>query len=66
MATYDELLALDNKLKTHQRHLQLLAIEIFKSKNKLNPSLMWKTYKEKSIPYLWRRGTSLSISNVNT
>ena len=32
LATYDELLALDNKLKIHQRHLQFLAIEIYKSK----------------------------------
>ena len=39
MATYDDVLALDNKLKIHQRHLQFLAIEIYKSKNKLNPSL---------------------------
>ena len=36
MATYDELLALDNKLKTHQSHLQFLATEVYKSKNKLN------------------------------
>ena len=36
MPTYDGLLAFDNKLKTHQRHLQFLAIEIYKSKNKLN------------------------------
>ena len=41
MATYDELVALDNKLKTHQRHLQFLATEIYKSKNKLNPIFMW-------------------------
>ena len=34
MATYDELLALDNKLKVHRRHLQFLAIEIYKSKKK--------------------------------
>ena len=40
MATYDDLLALDNKLKTHQRHLQFLAIEIYKFKNKFNPSFM--------------------------
>ena len=39
MATYDDVLALDNKLKTHQRHLQFLAIEIYKSKNNLKPSL---------------------------
>ena len=64
MATNDELLAFDNKLKTH--YLQCLAIEIYKSKNKLNPSLMWKKYKEKKIPYSRRRGISLSIPNVNT
>ena len=66
MAPFDETLALDKKLKTHQRHLQFLAIEIYKSKNKLNPSFMWKTYKQKNIPYSRRRGTSLLIPNVNT
>ena len=50
MATYVELLVLDNKLKIHQRHLQFLAFEIYNSKNKLNPSFMWKTYNEKNIP----------------
>ena len=66
MATYDELLALDNKLKIHQRHLQFLAIEIYRSKNKLNPSFMWKTYKEKIILNSLKRGIFLSIPNVNT
>ena len=47
---------LDNKLNTHQRHLQFLAIEIYKSKNKLNPSFISKTYKEENIPYLRKRG----------
>ena len=37
MAKYDNVLALDNKLKTHQMHLQFLIIEIYKSKNTLNP-----------------------------
>ena len=66
LATYDELLALDNELKIHQRHLQFLAIEMYKSRNKLNPSFMWKTYKEKNLPYSLRRGISLLIPNVNT
>ena len=66
MATYGELLALDNKLKIHQRHLQFLAIEIYESKNKLNPGFMWKTYKEKNIPYSLIRGISLFIPNTNT
>ena len=65
MATYDELLAFDNKLKTNQRYLQFLAIEIYKSKNKLSPSFVRKTCKEKNIPYSLRRGTSLSIPNAN-
>ena len=30
IATHDELLALDNKLKIRQRHLQFLATEIYK------------------------------------
>ena len=36
VATYHEFLSLDNKLKIHQRHLQFLAVEMYKSKNKLN------------------------------
>ena len=47
MATFDDLLALDNKLNTRQRHLQFLANEIYISKNKINPGFMWKIYKEK-------------------
>ena len=66
LAIYDEVLALDNKLKIHQRHLQFLGIEIYKFKSKLNPSFMWKTYKEKNIPYSLRRGISLLIPNANT
>ena len=65
MATYDELLAFNNKLNTHQGHLQFLALEIYRSKNKLNQSFMWKTYQEKNIRYSRRRSISLSIPNVN-
>ena len=54
MATNDELLAFDNKLKTH--YLQCLAIEIYKSKNKLNPSFMWKTYIRKKVTIFKRKG----------
>ena len=51
MATYDEVLALDKKLKIRQGQLQFLTIELYKSKSKLNPSFMSKTYNEKNIPY---------------
>ena len=66
MATYDELLALDNKLQIYERHLLFIAIQIYKSNNKLNPSFMWKTYQEKNIPYSLRRDISLFIPKSNT
>ena len=31
----DDLLALENKLKTHQRHLQFVVVEVYKSKKKI-------------------------------
>ena len=33
MATYDDFLGLDNKLKNHLRHLQFLAIETLRHTN---------------------------------
>ena len=69
---YDELLALDNK--THQKHLQFLAIEIYKIKQ--NPSLKINltqvscgkhiSRKLSHIPYSQRKDTSLSVADVNT
>ena len=60
MAAYYDFLALDNKLKTHQRHLHFLAIEIYKYKNTLNSQISCE------ILYLLRRGIFLSILKVNT
>ena len=37
MAKYDDPLPLNKKLKTSKKHQQFLAIEIYKSKNMLNP-----------------------------
>ena len=66
VVTYDKPLAMDNKLKIHQRHLKFLITEILNSKNKLNPSFVLKTYKEKSTPYSLRRDISILIPNANT
>ena len=59
MATYDDLLALDNKLKTHQRHLQLLVIEIYKSKINLTKVSCGKPIKRK-ISHIHGEGVLLS------
>ena len=39
-ATFSELLSKDKSVTIHQRILQLLATEIFKIKNELNPKIM--------------------------
>ena len=52
MATYDELLALDNKLKIHQRHLQFLAIEIYKSKNQVLTQVLCGKHIRRKIFYI--------------
>ena len=56
MATHYGLLALDNYMKTHQKHLQFLAIEMYKSKNKPILSFMGKTHNEKKIPIFMEKG----------
>ena len=52
MATCDELFAFDNKLKTHQKHLQFLAIEICKSKNELNPEVSCEKHIRRKISHI--------------
>ena len=68
MTTYNDLtyVVLDNKLKIHQRHLQFLAIEVYNSRNKLNPCFMKKAYVKKNIPYCLRIGLTLLVSCANT
>ena len=66
MVTWDEPLALDDKLKIHEKKLQFLAIEIYKSKNKLNPSFIWKIPKEKNTPYSLRKDISFFDPNTQT
>ena len=65
MATYDDLLALDNKLKIHQTHLQFLANEIYQPRHELNRSFMWKAYEERNIPYSLTRGVPRLVSDGN-
>ena len=42
-----DLLAIDNSCNIHQRHLQLLMTEIYKTIHKQNPKLLWDMFCEK-------------------
>ena len=35
----------------HQKHLHILALEVFKSITHVNPKFMWSDFNENSIPY---------------
>ena len=50
-STYEELLASQNDISIHQKHLKHLAIEVCKSLTNLNPEFMWALFKNKSVPY---------------
>ena len=49
--SYGELLQLNNNVSIHQRHLQYLALEVFKSLMHLNPEFMWSYFNENPNPY---------------
>ena len=63
-ATFSELLSKDKSVTIHQRNLQLLATEIFKTKNELNPKIMKEIFTFKNVNYDLRNNTSLKIGNL--
>ena len=65
-ATFSELLSKDKSVTIHQRNLQLLATEIFKTKNELNPKIMEEIFTFKNVDYDFRNNTSLKIGNLKT
>ena len=65
-ATFSELLSKDKSVTIHQRNLQLLATEIFKTKNELNPKIMEEIFTFKNVDYDLRNNTSLKIGNLKT
>ena len=65
-ATFSELLSKDKSVTIHQRNLQILAKEIFKTKNELNPKIMGEIFTFKNVDYDLRNNTSLKIGNLKT
>ena len=63
-ATFSELLSKDKSVTIHQRDLELLATEIFKTKNELNLKIMEEILNFKDVNYNLRNNTSLKIGNL--
>ena len=65
-STFQQLSKQIKSVSIHQRNLQILATEIFKTKNGLNPVMMEDVSKFKSLAYIYRNAETLNRSNVNS
>ena len=64
--TFEELLTKDNSVLIHHRHLQCLAIEIYKWLHKLSPKIMNNLFQNNSNVYSLRNSRCLRTENVRT
>ena len=64
--TFDELLDLDNSITVHQKHLQKLAIEMYKAKHHISPIPMQELFTEEIISYDLRNKRCWQVPNART
>ena len=65
-STFQQLLKQNKSVSIHQRNLQILATEIFKTKNGLNAVIMEDVFNFKNLPYNFRNAKTLNRSNVSS
>ena len=66
-SSFEELLNKDNSCTINQRNIQTLALEIFKTKNNLNPKFMKDIFVEKrDIGYELRGNSEWEAMNIRT
>ena len=64
MLTFKQFLKQNKSVLIHQRNLQILATEIFKTKNGLNRVIMEDVFNFKNLAYNFRNAETLNKSNV--
>ncbi len=65
-SSFDELLLKSNSLSIHNKNLQMLVVEIFKSLNHLNPEFMWNSFTLRPNLYNLRQGSSLIVPRARS
>ena len=53
--SYQDLLNFSNDISIHQKHLRLLAIEVYKSLMNINPEFMWEFFNKNPVQYNLRK-----------
>ena len=64
--SYNILLLRNNSVSIHQRHLQFLVTEIFKSLSQVNSEFMWSFFKQKKLSYNLRKGPILILPGTQS
>ena len=63
---FEELLTKSNSVSIHQKNLQLLLTEIYKTVTNLNPSFMAEIFVTKDVPYALCGGNKLVLPRAMT
>ena len=66
MSTFEQLMTKNKSVTTHERNLQLLKIEIFKTKSHLNPDCMTEIFKDRNVSHNLRRRAGTVLPAVRT
>ena len=66
VSTFEQLLAKNNSVTTHERKLQLFLTEIFKTKSKLNPDFITDIFMGRSLSYNIWKGSDTLLPVVRT
>ena len=59
--SYEELLQNNKDISIHQKHLRILALDVYKSIMQFNPEFMWHCFNTNPIPYNLRKESRLLI-----
>ena len=66
MSTFQEMLNKDNSVSIHQRNLQVLATEMFKTHRGLSPEILGETFVSKTSSHNLRRNDTFEKHKVNS
>ena len=66
ISSFEELLMKDNSVTIHTRNIQLLAIEMYKIKNKISPDFICEIFPKSNAVYKTRASSDFIRPRVNT